>query len=194
MSSFLLMINRYCRVMKKVVRLFLILSVWTGLSFGQVTQGESSSPEYLVKAAFLYNFAKFVEWPAEAFVDDQTSITLCILGKDPFGDALDTIKNKIIRGRKLVIKRLRESKELEKCHILFISQSEKQDLAKVFETIKDWHVLTIGDMENFAQRGGIINLITVKNKIYFEINIDVAQHSDLKISSQLLKLATIIKN
>ncbi len=188
------MINRYCRMMKNVVRLFLILSVWTGLSFGQFTQGKSPSPEYLVKAAFLYNFAKFVEWPAEAFVDDQTSIILCILGKDPFGDALDTIKNKIVRGRKLVIKRLRESKELEKCHILFISQSEKQGLAKVFETIKDWHVLTIGDMENFAQRGGIINLITVKNKIHFEINIDVAQHSDLKISSQLLKLATIIRD
>lgn len=180
-------------MMKKIVCLFLALTAGVVLSPGQTSQATPSPDEYLVKAAFLYNFAKFVEWPADAFVDDHSPITLCILGQDPFGEALDSIKNKTIRGRELMIKQHANIENLESCHMLFISQSEKNNLSRIFEKINGWNVLTLGDMENFTQDGGIINLITRENKIRFEININAAQHSNLKISSQLLKLAIIVK-
>jgi hypothetical protein len=163
------------------------------LSMGKLSWGESVSPEYLVKAAFLYNFAKFVEWPDKAFMDDQTPIILYILGKDPFGNALDSLQNKTVKGRNLMITRLKDIHDSQQCHILFISQSEKKNLARIFEKIKKWNVLTVSDIENFAQEGGIINFITKENKIRFAINVDAAQRSDLTVSSKLLKLAIIVK-
>jgi len=155
---------------------------------------QTPSSETLIKAAFLYNFAKFVEWPVDAFADDQTPLTLGILGKDPFGDALETIRDKSVGGRRLEIKRSKTIQDLEKCHILFISGSEKNRVKMIFNGLKGSNTLTVGDMESFAQRGGIINFISVDKKIRFEINVDAAMQTGLKISSKLLKLARIIKN
>jgi hypothetical protein len=149
--------------------------------------------EYKVKAAYLYNFAKFVEWPAEVLADPSLPLSICIFGKDPFGDALDTIKGKTVKGRKLLIKRYSGVEDLKECHIIFISPSEEKNLAGILEKIKDMHMLTVSDMEGFADRGGMINLNKSKNRIRLEINLDAAQHSGLKMSSKLLKIAKIIK-
>jgi len=160
-----------------------------------VAQAEGpASAEYLIKAAFLYNFAKFVEWPSEAFKDNLSPINLYILGSDPFGEALTSIRDKTVKGRRLSIKRVNTPEEISGCHILFVSASEKGDLKHVLSVLKNLAILTVSDVEKFAQRGGVINFIVVDNKIHFEINPDAAQQSGLKISSQLLKLARIVSS
>ncbi|QTA87601.1 YfiR family protein [Desulfonema magnum] len=151
------------------------------------------SSEYVVKATFLYNFAKFVEWPAHAFERPDTPVILCILGKDIFGDALKTIENKVIRGRTLLIRHCQDTNEAKGCHILFISPSGDKNLQEILSDIKDTPCLTVSDTEAFAQRGGIIRFFTMGNKIRFEINPEAAKRSHLKISSRLLKLARIFK-
>ena len=184
----------------KTSRLLLILSLFMictlyGFSAAALnTDAEKAKyGEYKVKAAYLYNFAKFVEWPAEVLADPSLPLSICIFGNDPFGDALDTIKDKIVKGRKLVIRQYSGIEDLKECHIIFISPSEKKNLAGILEKIKDLHMLTVSDMEGFADRGGMIALNKAENKIRIEINLDAAQHSGLKMSSKLLKIAKIIK-
>jgi len=156
---------------------------------------DTSSPgEYQVKAAFLYNFAKFVEWPTEAFPATNTAIILCILGEDPFGiDLEQAVKGKTANGKELTIRRIKEVQELKICHILFISSSEKKRLSQILEVTKNSSILTVGEMDRFAKLGGIINFVIEENKVRFEINVDVAEQAGLKINSKLLKLARIVK-
>jgi len=153
-----------------------------------------ASREYQVKAAFVYNFVKFVEWPAKAFYDDQSAIILAIVGDDPFGTAIETIKGKKAKGKSLVINSFAKIEDVDKCHILFISRSEERHLDSILARVRNRHVLTIGDMEDFAQRGGIIHFVTSGNRIGFKINVDAAERAGLKISSRLLKLADIVRD
>jgi len=150
--------------------------------------------EYLIKAAFLYNFVKFVDWPPESFKNDADTINLYILGNDPFGEALDTIRDKTVKGRRLAVKRVQRVEELEDPHLLFISSSERRRTKQILQSLRNTPVLTIGEMERFGQMGGIINFITVEDKVQFEINSEQAQQQKLKISSQLLKLARIVRS
>jgi len=150
--------------------------------------------EYRVKAAFVYNFAKFIDWPAEAFPNGRAPLALCILGKDPFGVALETIKGKTVKDRKLVIQHLARIEDLERCHILFISASEEKHLERILKTLKGSNVLTIGEVRQFAELGGMIHLTMKENKVRFEINVDAAERAGLKISSKLLKLAEVVRD
>ena len=149
--------------------------------------------EYTVKAAYLFNFAKFVEWPSETFADPSLPLGICIIGEDPFGTALDSIKDKNVKGKKLEIRQYAGNSELKGCHIMFISPSEKKNLADILEMTKDRHILTVSDMKKFADHGGMIYMNKAKNKIRLEINHEAAKHSGLKMSSKLLKIAKIIK-
>lgn len=180
-------------MIKTFIRVILILLAVNQLGTGPMAQAQPPSREYAVKAAFLYNFAKFVQWPAASFFDDQTPLNVCILGEDPFGAAMQTIQNKTVRGRKLVVHRYRQSEDLEKCHLLFICRSEKEMLSDVLEALRNCSVLTVSDMDAFAERGGVIHFIQVDNKLRFEINLDAAERAALKISSRLLKLARIVR-
>lgn len=183
------------KIIRKTIRLILVAAICVAMSSRANAHAESpASREYVIKAAFLYNFAKFVDWPAEAFPNDRTPLTLCILGKDPFGVALESIKGKTVRGRRQVVQHLARIEDLEQCHILFISASEEKHLSQILSTIKGRHILTVSDMKRFARRGGIINLVTVKSKIRFEINMDTTDLVGLKISSKLLKLAKIVRD
>ena len=152
----------------------------------------SSSREYAIKAAFLYNFAKFVEWPLQSFEDSTTPIILCILGKDPFGVFLKPIKDKTVKGKKIIIKYSPKIDDMEKCHVLFVGKSEDKQLVRILARIRDWNVLTVSDIGDFAQRGGIIGLTKEEDEIHFEINLEASKMADLKISSRLLKIARII--
>lgn len=181
-------------MISKVVRLIFITAACATVSSWPNTHAKPPpSREYLIKAAFLYKFAKFVDWPAKAFRNDRAPLTICILGKEPFGAALENIKDKKVKGRKLVIQRLARLEDLKQCHVLFISESEEKRLPKILRAIKGKAILTVSDMKEFARRGGIIDLVTVKKKIRFEINVDAAHTARLKISSKLLKLAKIVK-
>ena len=136
-------------------KLLLIIGMLGLLLIGQNARAQSPSREYTVKAAFLYNFAKFIEWPADAFEDDQAPLILCILGKDPIGPALDAIRQKTVRNRELVIRHCERLEDLETCHILFISGSEKKDLVNILDTLNAPAPLTVGDMQGFAKDDGI---------------------------------------
>src|SRR5712675_237996 len=176
-----------------IVALSVSLS-WAPEAFAQVSDSDSS--EYLIKAGFIYNFAKLVEWPATAFAQPDSPIVIGILGEDPFGATLDRIvTDKKINGRGIAVKRLkwgRDLKDLRDCNILFISSSEKEHLDSVVDAMKWLPILTIGDAPGFARRGGIINFTLEDNKVRFEVNVEAAKHADLTISSRLLTLARIV--
>jgi hypothetical protein len=174
----------------------LILMIMAAVASGTLSvQAQPESPsEYQVKAAFLYNFTKFVEWPAEAFKDPNAPIIIGVVGEDPFGSILDQIvSGKTVNGRRLVIKRVSEARGLKTCHVLFISSSERNRLSPIIGSLNGSSVLTIGDMERFAQQGGMINLFIDEGKVRFEINVGVAERARLKISSKLLSLARVVR-
>ena len=173
--------------------LFVALAMGVTMITTLAARGQEPKPgEYQVKAAYLYHFAKFVDWPSDSFKDDQSPVYLTILGVNPFGPALDSIKDKTVKGRKLIIKQCPSIDLLGGCHILFISPSEKANLKQILNALKNSSVLTVSETERFTQQGGMINFITQDNRIQFEINPVAAQRSRLKISSQLLKLARIV--
>lgn len=145
--------------------------------------------EYQIKAAFIYNFAKFTEWPAEAFAGENAPLTVCIIGKNPFASALDFLGSKTVGNRKLVVLNVSRPEELKDCHILYIAASEKPRLAQILASVTVPGVLTISDIKNFSQAGGMISLVTQEDKVRFRINLKSAQRARLRLSSQLLKLA-----
>jgi hypothetical protein len=153
---------------------------------------ESEFSEYEVKAGFMYNFPKFIEWPLDTFSDASKAITLCVFGTDPFGKALSAIDNRTVQTRRLEIKYTGRSKDLKTCNILFISSSEKDNLSLILETVKGAPTLTIGDTKGFAQQGVMINFIIEQNRVGFEINTESARRAKFTISSKLLKLAKTI--
>ncbi|MDD5134719.1 MAG: YfiR family protein [Phycisphaerae bacterium] len=179
----------------------LVLLAGTGT---QVQADSAASKEYQVKAAFLYNFIMFVEWPHGKITDGNEPLIIGIIGKDPFEGAFEPIKDKLINGRKVVIKRfeglekLRKSEaemnraieEVRKSQLLFICRSEEKVIAQIVDLIKGANVLTIGDMPKFLESGGgIINFVMEEEKVRFEINGVAAEAAGLKIRSQLLRLA-----
>jgi len=175
-----------------------MLAMSTGSADAQAAS-ESPSPtaapaprEYLIKAVFLYNFAKFTTWPAESFPDLQAPLYLCILGEDPFGAAMESIDGKSIKQRPLAVIRIAQVADAERCHILFVSTSEEERLRAILDDLRERPILTISDMPNFAQAGGTINLKTVEDRIRFDINVDAANAADLRLSSKLLRLGNIV--
>lgn len=178
------------RVIISLIIIFVCYGMFCGTSS---TYAKPKSKEYHIKAAFLLNFVKFIQWPSHALSDTSTSLNINILGYDPFNEALDTIENKIVKNKKLVIKRISRIEEMKECQILFISTPEKKIMSEILSKIKDRPILTVSETNDFCQSGGIINFIAVNNKIRFEINVEAAKRSDLIISSKLLKLSKIIK-
>lgn len=180
-----------CR--KWLIRLFCF---WLLASRVAVFAAEKSPgmAEYQVKAAFLFNFTKFTDWPASAFTSTNAPMVIGILGDDPFGKTLeDAVTGEVVQDHPLVFKRLRADEDLRGCHVLFISRSEKDRVAKVLEKLKGSPVLTAGDTKDFAERGGIVNLLLVQDTVKLEINQSAAEEAGLKISAKLLKLARIVK-
>jgi len=154
--------------------------------------GAAGPSEYEVKAAFLYNFARFVEWPLDAPGDDRTFV-VTVLGRDPFGSVLDdTLRGKTIDAKRMVVRRVLRSEDVGRSHIVFISDSENERLPAILKSLEAAPVLTVGDMNQFAERGGVIRFKVDQERIRLEINVAAAQRSRLRISSQLLKLARIV--
>lgn len=185
---------------KTHILVFFVLSL---LASGQAQLAQAAeSKEYQIKAAFLYNFIQFVDWPKEKAADSNQPIIIGIIGRDPFGNVFESLKNKKIKGKSVVIRRVKtfeelkkngelEDKinELKKFHVLFICSSENKNLKQIIDPIKTDNILTVGETGNFLENGGIINFVLEEKKVRFEINLDAANTSNLKISSQLLRLA-----
>jgi hypothetical protein len=185
--------------MRKAWLLIVIICVLPAMALRSHAESVDSadSSEYLIKAGFIYNFAKLVEWPTSAFAQQDSPIVIGILGDDPFGATLDRIvADKKINGRGFAVKRLKWSKDLKDlrdCNILFVSSSEREHIDSLVDATKSLPILTIGDAPGFAKRGGIINFTLEDNKVRFEVNVEAAKRADLTISSRLLTLARIIQ-
>ncbi len=161
---------------------------------GKAYADSRSEREYQIKAAFLYNFTKFVEWPADRFADDNAPIILCVFGKDPFGATLeDTVTGKTVKGRHIYIRRIVNVDELDACHVLFVGLSEREQLRQIVASSHRANVLTVGDMDDFVEFGGVISLIKKANKIQFEINLVAAKQARLKLDLKLVTLASSVK-
>jgi hypothetical protein len=176
-----------------VVSVQMIIAIIFLTAFVRHAWAENHFQEYQVKAAYLYNFAKFVEWPEGSFRDSSSPIKICVLGSDPFGKSLDDLGSKSVGNRKLEIERLQQADRTKACHILFISAVEKESPSAILRAVQKKSILTVGETKGFTKAGGIINLVKTGDKVSFEINRDAAERSGLKISSQLLKLAIIVK-
>jgi hypothetical protein len=149
--------------------------------------------EYQIKAVFLFNFAQFVAWPPAAFTAPDAPLVIGVLGDDPFHHTLDdTVRGEKIEGRPITIERYRRLEDLRPCHVLFICRSELARLDQILARVKGQPVLTVGDAEGFAQRGGMIRFVSDNNKVRFRINVDAAKAANLTISSKLLRPADIV--
>ncbi len=172
----------------------LILFAAFGLALGGAARANAQGPqvrEYEVKAAFLYNFTKFVHWPPEVFDSHPNVITVGVLGNNPFGEALRSLEGKVVNGRKLTVLPFKTVQEVKPCHVLFISGSEKNRLSQALKAVGDSSVLTVSEVKGFTEQGGIINFHVKTSRIGFEINVKAAERAGLKISSKLLNLATL---
>ena len=141
--------------------------------------------EYKIKASFIYYFSKFIEWPDNENKNNET-ISLCIYGKNDFGNTLDFLKDKNFE-----LKKINNVKNADACNILFINPSKTKSLRPIMKQLADSGVLTVSESKGFTNQGGIVNFYIDKNNVRFEINLDVANQAGFKISSKLLKIANV---
>jgi len=179
-----------------VTRLFACLAAICVLLAGPPMakpQGDDDA-EYRVKLAYLYHFAQFIQWPPEAFHDPVAPLTLCVAGQNPFrGEIEQELRGRQVNGHTVQIKRLKPEDDPKACHMVFVPASETKQAVKILAALKGSSTLTVGETQGFADLGGIINLTLDQNRLRFEVNLDAALQTPLKISSKLLALAKIVK-
>jgi len=173
---------------------------------GQVSVSKSNR-EYRIKAAFLYNFIKFTDWPKQNAAESNDTFTIGIIGDDPFGNAFEPLKNKRVKDKKVIIKRFEDFKKLKKdadkadsaagrrltslknCQLLFICSSEKDNIGQITAALETKPVLTVGETAGLLEAGGIIRFVTEDKKVGFEVDLNSARKAKLKIRSGLLRIA-----
>jgi hypothetical protein len=147
--------------------------------------------EYDLKAAFIYNIVKFVDWPEISLNDSELRIG--ILGTDPFGTSIDALKGKMVGKRRIIVQRSHNLQALKRCDVLFISRSEAGQVEWIARNASSRNILTIGDTTGFANRGIIVNFFLEQKKLRFEINAEAARRAGLAISSQVLRLGRLLQ-
>jgi len=173
----------FCRL-----ALCLIAVLESPLLLSGAPAAEADVLEYELKAAFLYNFARFVEWPDDG--NSGRDLVICILGDDPFGDAIDAVaRGRQIRGRSITVIRVEGYDEISRCDVLFISRSEKRRFREITSRLDGDPVLTVGDSPSFLANSGMINLELIEQMVAFSVNLVAANKSGLTISSTLMRLA-----
>ena len=171
-----------------------LIGCWTLFAghFSEAQQPKAS--EFRVKAAYLYNFGKFVEWPESIAPEKDQSFEICVLGTDPFGSTLDAaLASASIDGKSVEAKRISRPQEVNSCRIVFISSSEEGHLKEILMALDKASVLTVSDIPRFSQRGGMIGFILDGNRVRFDVNLASAQNARLTLSSELLKVATNVR-
>jgi hypothetical protein len=164
------------------------------LLLGAVTQAQSAT-EYQVKAAFLFNFAKFVEWPPDAFASAEAPLQICVLGQDPFGhDFEQAIEDKNVNGHRLEVIHPSGVPQAKACQIVFVGTSDQKQMREILRGLRGASVLTVGDTAGFARMGGMINFVLDENRVRFEINVKASERAHLKVSARLLTVAKVLVN
>jgi hypothetical protein len=164
------------------------------LAFSALAVDAAEMAEYKVKALFLYNFAQFVQWPAETFKDAASPLTICILEPNPFEDTLEHIvENKAIDGRTLHVRRLSDTMQASGCQILFVPAGQSKRTHTLLAELRMTGLLIVGEVAGFASDGGVINFKLKDGNVRLEINVTAAERERLHISAKLLSLAEIVK-
>lgn len=159
----------------------LLAPAWSG--------AQQTASEQELKAAYLYNFAKFVEWPPDLFESPSSPLNVCVFGEDPFGRLLDgVIQGEKAGGQSLAAVRPDRIQELRSCHVLFISRSERGRMGEILASVRNQNVLTVGEGEEFLRRGGMIAFVREGSKLRFLIEKKAVEKAPFKISSKLLAL------
>ena len=150
--------------------------------------------EYEVKAAYLYNFGNFVKWPGDSRPAKNQGFLICVLGQDPFGATLDKmVSGESIDGKSAEVKRVNSPRDADTCNIVFVGSSERGRLAEVLPELDRSATLTVSDIPGFTNRGGMIEFVLQADRVRFRINLPAAQHAGLNLSSELLKVASDVK-
>jgi hypothetical protein len=186
------------RIYRPALRLIFlqILLLCPACNFPTLLSAQVRPPsEYELKAAFLLNFAKFVDWPSNMFADPKDPFSVCVLGTDPFGGALDDVlRGKFIGEHPVSVTRVKRVADIIRCQILFVSAPESRHLPEILVKLRGECVLIIGETDDFASSGGVIQFTLEDNRVRFFINTDAAGRAGLKISSKLLALAKIVRD
>jgi hypothetical protein len=177
---------------------YLLCAVLTVLMAGafpvRVLAGSDAVAVSVLKAAFLYNFAKFSEWPADVLAPGQR-LAMCVVGDAAVADALgDTIKGHVIDGHELTVAVLEADESASGCHLLYVSASEAKRSAVLLLSARSLSVFTVSDADRFAESGGVAQLIVENDRMRFAINLEAAQRGRVQLSSKLLALAKIVKD
>jgi hypothetical protein len=152
-----------------------------------------SAEEQAVKTALVLNFARYTDWPSDALASSPGSLRVCIIGEAPLADSFQEIEGRTVKDRTISIRVVGRGDDPTSCDVLFVDSRNRRRLQLVFAAIRDLPVLTVGEMPDFIDLGGIINLYRVGNKIRFEVNVSAAERVGLKISARLLQLARVIR-
>jgi hypothetical protein len=166
--------------------------VLLALTAASLLAGADGTPvsEYNLKAVFLFNFAKFVEWPPQTFADPRDPFAICVLGDNPFGTSLDdAVRGKTVANRPIAIRMVSSDQQVRTCQILFVSASERKRMHGLLEALGNFCVLTVGDTEDFTANGGIVRFKMKDARVRIEIDAAAAVRANLRISSRLLSLA-----
>lgn len=176
-------------------RVVLAIFLWSLLVVPCLRSQQASKPnEYQVKAVYLYNFGRFVQWPTKDAVNNDGPFTICILGQDPFGPVLDsTLAGESLGGKPVMTKRIAKPQDAADCRILFINSKEEGHLQEILAELNGAAILTVSDMPAFSRRGGMIQFVLDGDKVRFEINLTSAEAAKLVLSSELLKVATNVR-
>jgi hypothetical protein len=165
---------------------------WLGYTLTPCYAQTGTQHEYDLKAGVLYHIIDYVEWPKDSLPESQPAIQIGLLGQLPFPECLELLEGKTIQGRKLVVKRLADVSAAADCQVLFIGASEKPRLSEIMAELQDRPVLTVSEVDGFAERGGMVNLVATQNRIAMEINRKAVGRARLSLSSELLKLARVV--
>ena len=183
--------NRYLRVWQCLTAVAVMLPL---LHIPVLQAQQAKVSEYQVKATYLYNFGRFVQWPPNAAAAKGDSFSICVLGQDPFGPTLDsTLAGETLGGKPLTVKRISTPRDAGECRILFISSTEENHLNEILVALDESGILTVSDMPAFSRRGGMIQFVLEGDKVRFEINLTKAETAKLTLSSELLKVATTVR-
>ena len=151
--------------------------------------GKNPAVEYKIKAAFLLNFAKFITWPEQTFTSTKQPFSFCVVGRDPFGPALTPLQSRTVAAHPIKVQYLKKPAETETCQMLFIADSEKENLTSMVEELDEMAIVTVSDIPGFADQGGIIEFVTRQGRLSFRINLARAKKCHLRIHASLLNLA-----
>lgn len=169
------------------------LCVFLFLCFSIRPQAQTVA-EYNIKAVFLFNFTRFVEWPSNTLPNPDDPFVIGILGDDPFHSYIDeTVAGEKVRGHSIVVRRYQSVNDIKDCQIVFISSNEVEKLPEILPALSGKNILTVSDIKNFAATGGMVGFYAKDNKIKMQVNVLASKNADLSISSKLLQVADIIR-